>query len=170
MLLGKAERAKTHRPTFRDRILVDTDWVGRWGRRLAPLLNWANSVRAVRLLLHRWFGIHKERILPKIATETFTEWRAKNPPPKTSPAAKKVALFHTCYVNYNAPDIGKASVQVLEKNNIEVITPRSAAAGCPISTSGISNRPGKKPDSIFNRLKRSSGPATTSLPRCRHAA
>lgn len=131
MLLGKAERAKTRRPTFRDRILVDTDWVGRWGRRLAPLLNWANSVRAVRLLIHRWLGIHQDRILPKIATETFTEWRAKNKRSDGPSAGKKVALFHTCYVDYNTPEIGKASVQVLEKNNVEVMTPQQLCCGMP---------------------------------------
>ncbi|MBI3805119.1 MAG: anaerobic glycerol-3-phosphate dehydrogenase subunit C [Nitrospirae bacterium] len=132
MLLGKAEIAQTKRPAFRDRILVDTDWVGRWGRRLAPLLNWANSVRAIRLLIHRWLGIHKDRILPPIATETFIEWQSKRAPkPSPSPSAKKVALFHTCYVNYNAPEIGKATVQVLEKNNVETVHPDQLCCGMP---------------------------------------
>ncbi|MFY9268829.1 MAG: anaerobic glycerol-3-phosphate dehydrogenase subunit C [Candidatus Manganitrophaceae bacterium] len=136
MLLGKAEMAQTRPLPLRDRILVDTDWVGRWGRRLAPLLNWANSIKAIRNLIDRWFGVHRERILPQMAKETFIEWRAKQPPPKASPAGKKVALFHTCYVNYNAPEIGKATIQVLEKNKIEVFTPEQLCCGMPYFDTG----------------------------------
>ncbi|HLG22925.1 MAG TPA: anaerobic glycerol-3-phosphate dehydrogenase subunit C [Candidatus Manganitrophaceae bacterium] len=133
MLLGKAEQAKRRRPALRDRLLVDTDRVGRWARRLAPLLNRANAFRPIRRLLHHLVGIHQERILPTIARETFTGWlRQRKAPAVSSPgAARKVALFHTCYVNYNDPDIGKAAVQVLEKNNIEVVSPDQLCCGMP---------------------------------------
>jgi Fe-S oxidoreductase len=130
MLLGKAELAKERPPSFRDRILVDTDWVGRWGRRLAPLINWGNTVRPIRALIHRFIGIHKERILAKFHSETFLDWRSKNKKRLKSPA-KKVALFHTCYVNYNDPEVGRAAVEVLEKNNIEVVSPDQLCCGMP---------------------------------------
>lgn len=134
MLLGKAERLKTTPPFFRDRLLADTDRVGRLGRWLAPLFNWANGNRLIRRLLHAVVGIHRDRILPKIYKETFIAWRSKTRGLANRPALnseRKVALFHTCYVNYNDPEIGKASVQVLLKNNIEVSTPDQLCCGMP---------------------------------------
>ena len=41
---------------------------------------------------------------------------------KSNPNAK-VVLFPSCMVNHQATDIGKATVQVLEKNGIEVVVP-----------------------------------------------
>ena len=43
----------------------------------------------------------------------------------------KVALFYTCYVNRHDPEIGKAALQVLEKNGVEVICPEQECCGMP---------------------------------------
>jgi Fe-S oxidoreductase len=42
-----------------------------------------------------------------------------------------VALFASCLVNYQATDVGKASVQVLEKNGVEVAFPDQQCCGMP---------------------------------------
>jgi Fe-S oxidoreductase len=131
MLLGKAEQLQKRRPLLRDRLLVDTDRIGRWGQKFASLLNWANANRLFRRLLHALIGIHQDRILPKVQKETFIDWRSKNKGSAAPSAERKVALFHTCYVNYNDPEIGKAAVQVLSKNNIEVSTPEQLCCGMP---------------------------------------
>ena len=44
---------------------------------------------------------------------------------------KKVALFAGCLVNYQATDVGKAAVQVLEKNNVHVVLPDQSCCGMP---------------------------------------
>jgi Fe-S oxidoreductase len=44
---------------------------------------------------------------------------------------KKVALFSSCLVNYQATDIGKATVQVLERNGVELVLPEQQCCGMP---------------------------------------
>ena len=43
----------------------------------------------------------------------------------------KVALFAGCLVNYQATDVGKAVVQVFEKNSVEVVMPDQQCCGMP---------------------------------------
>ena len=52
-------------------------------------------------------------------------------PPRTAVPRKKVALFASCLVNYQATDVGKAAVQVLEKNGVEVVVPEQRCCGMP---------------------------------------
>jgi Fe-S oxidoreductase len=68
----------------------------------------------------------------RFSGETFTRWFGRRPAP-IRPAApvKKVALFASCLVNYQATDIGKATVQVLEKNGVEVVVPEQRCCGMP---------------------------------------
>ena len=47
-----------------------------------------------------------------------------------------VALFYTCPVNYNQPDVGKAAVAVLEKNGIAVECPPQRCCGMPYLDGG----------------------------------
>jgi Fe-S oxidoreductase len=47
-----------------------------------------------------------------------------------------VALFYTCYVNYNDPEVGKAAVEVLERNGLEVTCPEQRCCGMPFLDGG----------------------------------
>ena len=51
--------------------------------------------------------------------------------PGPRPAGKKVALFASCLVNYQVTDVGKATVQVLEKNGVQVALPDQSCCGMP---------------------------------------
>jgi Fe-S oxidoreductase len=45
-------------------------------------------------------------------------------------APRKVALFGSCLVNYQATDVGKA-IQVLERNAVHVVIPEQRCCGMP---------------------------------------
>jgi len=49
---------------------------------------------------------------------------------------KKIAYFYGCYVNTNEVDVGKATVQVLEGNGIEIILPPQKCCGIPMLGNG----------------------------------
>ena len=49
---------------------------------------------------------------------------------------KKVALFATCTVEYNAPAIGRAAVAVLERNGVDVALPEQRCCGMPYLDGG----------------------------------
>ncbi|MDB5108288.1 MAG: protein of unknown function cysteine-rich region domain protein, partial [Candidatus Binatus sp.] len=82
-------------------------------------------------------GIHRDKMLPEFAEESFEKWIAHTglPPEPLEPAAK-VALFPTCFVNYYNPGPGKAAVEVFAKNGCAVKCPKQNCCGMPAFDGG----------------------------------
>ena len=132
MIAWKKRLAKERGVRWRDRLLIKTDLIGRLGSITAPLTNRLLNNRTVRLLLETLMGVHHERQVLHFSAETFPRWFGRRVAGKGgSPAARKVALFSSCLVNYQATDIGKAAVQVLEKNGVLVVVPEQRCCGMP---------------------------------------
>ncbi|MBO0720945.1 MAG: hypothetical protein J2P41_08980, partial [Blastocatellia bacterium] len=122
---------------LRERILSSPDEIGPLASKAAPLVNFGNENRLNRILLEKTIGIHRDKILPRFHTETFESWFRENVDQATFTPRKKVALFHTCIVNYNEPQIGKAAVKVLERNQVSVVDPPGQrCCGMPYLDSG----------------------------------
>lgn len=136
MFRSKAVQVKQDGQSLQDRFLGQTDLIGRLGTFFAPLVNWANRNPFNRWLMEKILGIHRERILPSYAPETFRRWFEKRATKTLSEDGKKVALFYTCSVNFNEPEIGKAAVRVLEKNGIRVVCPEQRCCGMPFLDGG----------------------------------
>src|SRR5712671_1472692 len=113
MLRAKMAVAKEDGIAFRERFLGATDAVGTAMTKIAPIANAAAHNSFNRALMERTLGIHRDRILPDYAGETFATWWARRAP--AAEGETKVAFFATCFVNFNDPAIGKAAVEVLEK-------------------------------------------------------
>src|SRR6059058_2632144 len=134
-LLMRAKLVKTRRDgvRFRERILGDPDRLGRLNSgRLAAFANWANRQPVFRRALEKLLGIHRKRQLPTFARTTFArwfdrrkKWRTDNPvcPDRQDCLSSTVALFATCSVDYNYPQVGIAAVQVLEHNGKSIERP-----------------------------------------------
>ncbi|MHB8482209.1 MAG: anaerobic glycerol-3-phosphate dehydrogenase subunit C [Nitrospiria bacterium] len=135
MIQAKIQNAKKTPPRLKDRILVDIDRTGKMASRVAPLVNWGNRLRWVRLLIEKTLGIHRDRLMAPFSFQTFKQWFESR---KTGGSSKKnkVVLFYTCFVNYNDPEIGKAAVDVLEKNGFEVLAPSQQCCGMPFFDTG----------------------------------
>lgn len=136
MLWGKHLKFNRQSAGLRDRLLADVDFMGRLGGMFAPLTNWALRQPAVRWALEKVMGIHRGRLFPNFHWRSFASWfRGMHEPNRddrpAAPAKEKVALFYTCYVNRHDPEIGKATLQVLEKNGIEAICPEQECCGMP---------------------------------------
>jgi glycerol-3-phosphate dehydrogenase subunit C len=138
MLRAKAVRARRDGVTRQDRILGDPDRTARRATgAVAPLANWANGNKTLRGLAERAIGIHRDRVLPPFARETFADWFARTRgTARGAEAARTVALFETCSVNYNYPHIGAAAVQVLERNGFRVVRPEQRCCGMPALDGG----------------------------------
>jgi Fe-S oxidoreductase len=139
MLRAKMLRAKAEGVPRAARLLGNTDLVGALGSLTAPLSNWGNRLAPVRWLLSKVAGIHPRRQLPPFHRRTFEVWFRKNRKriaQATSGRNGKVLFFPTCSVNYNYPEIGRAAVQVLVHNDVEVICPPMRCCGMPYLDSG----------------------------------
>jgi Fe-S oxidoreductase len=124
---------------FQDKLLGNPDMLGEFGCRTASLANWANNNKLNRIMMEKTVGIHKDKSLPDFAPETFVQWYLKNKDEyevAEDKAVDKVVLFHTCFGNYNNPDIAKDAIFVLWKNNITVEIPKMNCCGMPALESG----------------------------------
>jgi Fe-S oxidoreductase len=74
MLRARAAETRRHGLSFRDRLLGNTELIGKLGRLGAPLSNWANELAVHRAFLQAIAGIHRDRNLPRFHRETFTRW------------------------------------------------------------------------------------------------
>jgi glycerol-3-phosphate dehydrogenase subunit C len=137
MLRAKATRARREGVTRQDRFLGDPDVTARRSTGIAaPIVNWANASKLVRGLIERTVGIHKDRVLPPFARETFERWFARTRGERKEVAGRSVVIFETCAVNYNYTNIGAAAVQVLEHNGLRVVRPDERCCGMPALDGG----------------------------------
>jgi glycerol-3-phosphate dehydrogenase subunit C len=129
MLRAKAVRFKQGNVRPRDRLLTSTDTVGRLAGIpvVTGMVNAVNTSTAGRRLMEKVLDVHQDAILPQYHSRTLRKrLGARDDPGLTAepagPTQGKVALFTTCYCNYNEPDIGMDLAAVLEHNGIPVTT------------------------------------------------
>jgi len=132
MILWKKRLAAERGVRWRDRLLIMTDLIGTIGSLTAPLTNWLLRNTLVRWLGEWLAGVHRDRHVLHFSRETFPRWFSCRMAPKRETApVRKVALFSSCLVNYQVTDVGKATVQVLERNGVEVVVPEQRCCGMP---------------------------------------
>jgi glycerol-3-phosphate dehydrogenase subunit C len=137
MLRAKAVGFRKGEVKFRDRLLSSTDAVGKLATIpvVVQLVNAANKAGFTRGLLHKALGVHRDRVLPEYASATF---RGDARPNVSFPVRDgrntpgKVAIFSTCYINYNEPGIGHDLLKVLEHNQVPaVVVEKEVCCGMP---------------------------------------
>ena len=121
---------------LRNRLFGRIERLSRLGSRLAPLSNWVAGSRLNRWLMERLAGIDHRRPLPLFARETFTDWFAHRATPSAATRGE-VVLFHDTFVTYNAPQIGKAAVQLLERAGYAVKLVDKKCCGRPLISKGM---------------------------------
>ncbi len=131
MMRGKAIDAQRRGISLQDRLLANTDLLGRLAGFSAPLANAANRFPPARVVLEKSLGIHRQRLLPNFHSRSFASWFGARRPARTGAAASKVALFYTCSVNFNEPQVGRAVVEVLERSHVAVSCPDQRCCGMP---------------------------------------
>ena len=133
---AKAQEVKKKGVSLVDKLLGNPDLVGKLGTATAPLANWGNENALNRQLMHSVVGIHKDKKLPPFASKTFAaQFDGHRKAPRGEPAAK-IAFFSTCYVNYNQPEIGTDTLEVMAHNNIDVAFAYERCCGMPLWHNG----------------------------------
>ncbi len=138
MLRAKAVQFKETGASFRNRLLTSTDTVGKLAGIpvVVSVVNAANRNPGMRKLLENTLGVSADAVLPEYHSVTLRD-RLRTHAPRIVPrpgekTTGKVALFATCYGNYNEPDIGEDLVAVFEHNGIPVTTvPKERCCGMP---------------------------------------
>ncbi len=118
MLRAKAVKFRKGEFTARDRLLSSTDAVGRLATIpiVVQAVNAANRSEPLRKAMQGVLGVAADAWLPPYAARRF---RDAAPPSLQWPVRDgarspgKVAIFATCYVNYNEPGIGHDLLKLL---------------------------------------------------------
>ncbi len=138
MLRAKAFRFRKGTPTkFRDTQLASTDRNGRLATIpvVVQAVNAGIRSKALRALGEKAMGVHRDAWLPSFATRTLRKGAAASPSFPVRDGERtpgKVAVFSTCYVNYNEPGIGHDLLAILAHNEVPyVLVEKEACCGMP---------------------------------------
>ena len=137
MLRAKAVKFKKNETRFRDKLLTSTDAVGKLASIpvVVTFVNAANKASAARKVLQSVLGVHKDRQLPDYSSARFRKTArpdASFPVKDGKNAPGKVAIFSTCYVNYNEPGLGHDLLKVLQHNEVPaIVVEKEACCGMP---------------------------------------
>jgi Fe-S oxidoreductase len=138
MLRAKAIKFRNGQVHAGEKLLASTDVHGSFAGIpiVVQTVNALNKTRTMRKALDRTLGVHPDAWLPELATSRF-RWSAdkqggKRPVVDGQRAPGKVAIFSTCYVNYNEPGIGHDLLKLLAHNDIAYeIVEKESCCGMP---------------------------------------
>lgn len=128
MLRAKAVKYKNGQTKTRDNLITNTDTIGKLASIpvVVNVVNAVNSNGTTRKALEKTLGIHRDATIPEYHAKTtrkqHKELIAHEADGVTSGQGTtgKVALFATCYGNYNEPQAADDLIRVLQHNNLVV--------------------------------------------------
>lgn len=162
MARERAVRARREGIPLVDRILGEPQIIGMLGSGpAAPAANLINANRLLRKVQEQVTGISAEFPLPPMARQSFPAWFAEHPVAADAGEHGEVALFATCYGDYNLPAVPEAAVRVLEHNGYRVFVPGVARRGATLDEEelrltccGMPNLDGGDVEGFLAKVKR----------------
>ncbi len=137
MLRAKAIKFKKGEVKTSEKLLASTDLHGSFAG-IPIVVQIANAVthtKAARSVMESVAGVDKDAWLPSLATQKFRSGAADSQSFAVKNGDKtpgKVAIYSTCYVNYNEPGIGHDLLKILDHNEIPyVLVEKEKCCGMP---------------------------------------
>ncbi len=137
MLRAKAIKFKNGDVGLAERFLASTDVHGQFAGIpvVVQLANAVNKTKPARAVMEKVLGVDKTAWLPELAAQKFRASAQESPPHAIKDGLKtpgKVAIFSTCYINYNEPGIGHDLLKVLDHNEVPyVLVEKEKCCGMP---------------------------------------
>jgi Fe-S oxidoreductase len=135
MLRTDAMRHANHQVSVRDRatnaMMGHTDLLGKAATMSGSLANsmvGAKPGSIIRKVIEKTAGVSSVRLLPPYARQRFSTWFKARPKVRMVKRQGRVAVFPTCLVEYQQPQIGHDLVKVYERNGVECSL--AEGAGC----------------------------------------
>jgi glycerol-3-phosphate dehydrogenase subunit C len=137
MLRAKAVKFKQGDVKMRDKLLASTDKMGMFAGIpiVTQAVNAINRTEVMRSVMESTLGVDKKAWIPEYAPKTFTQLATTStawPVRDGEKTPGKVAIYATCYINYNEPGIGQDLIKILEHNQIPyALVDKEACCGMP---------------------------------------
>ena len=137
MLRAKAIKFRKGEVSKSEQFLASTDKHGQFAGIpiVVQVANAVNKTKVARNVMENVLGVHKDAWLPELATQKFRSGAQQSreyPVRDGEKTPGKVAIFSTCYVNYNEPGIGHDLLKILDHNEIPyVVVEKEQCCGMP---------------------------------------
>lgn len=138
MLRAKAKEFRDQGASFRNKTLTSTDRIGALAS--IPIIdvtvNAMNENKTFRKVLEKQLGVHHKAVVPKYHSNTLRKrvgsMTQAITPKSIGDTSGKVALYATCYGNYNSPQLGEDFYKVFQHNDIQIeLVPKEQCCGMP---------------------------------------
>jgi len=142
MLRSKAARYRSDQAPLRDKLLSNTDALGHFAGIpiVTQAVNTLNATKPARAALETALGVDRNAWLPPFASRKFRPHAAESPEVPVRDGERtpgKVAVYATCYVNFNEPGIGHDLLAVLAHNEVAyTLVEKEACCGMPLLEQG----------------------------------
>lgn len=129
----KTEYADLHGLKLNVRMIQSVERIGKFGGTCPGLTNALLQHDNTRGLVQSFLGIHRDRRFPRFPKHNFDKWWRDHEAASTkkNTVKHKVAYFAGCTARYLFPDVAKATVEVLQRNGVEVLVPEQRCCGMP---------------------------------------
>jgi glycerol-3-phosphate dehydrogenase subunit C len=137
MLRAKAIKFEKGEVGTAEKLLASTDLQGHFAGIpiVTEAINKLNNTKPVRAAMEATLGVDANAWLPSFAKKKFRNEAEESPQHAVVNGAKtpgKVAIYSTCYVNYNEPGIGHDLLKILDHNAIPyVLVSKESCCGMP---------------------------------------
>ena len=137
MLRAKAIKFRQGGVKAGEKFLASTDMHGQFAGIpiVVQVANAVNTTKPARAAMEGMLGVDRNAWLPALATRKFRSGAAKSRPHAVKDGGKtpgKVAIYATCYVNYNEPGIGHDLLKILDHNEVPyVLVHKESCCGMP---------------------------------------
>jgi Fe-S oxidoreductase len=137
MLRAKAIKFRKGEVKAGERFLASTDVHGQFAGIpiVVQTVNAVNRTGLARKAMDKVLGVHPDAWMPELASQRFRWGAAKSAASVVTNGERtpgKVAIFSTCYINYNEPGIGHDLLKVLAHNGIPYeIVEKEKCCGMP---------------------------------------
>ncbi len=123
MLRAKAIKFKNGGVSFGEKFLASTDVHGQFAGIpiVVQVANAANRTQSARAAMEKVLHVDRNAWMPSLASRKFRSAAPKSNDFTVKDGGKtpgKVAIFATCYVNYNEPGIGQDLLKILAHNEV----------------------------------------------------
>jgi glycerol-3-phosphate dehydrogenase subunit C len=137
MLRAKAIKFKKGEVGMGEKLLSSTDVHGSFAGIpiVSQVVNAVSHTKPARAVMEKVLGVDKDAWLPDLVTKKFRSGAATSKEHSIVNGDKtpgKVAIYATCYINYNEPGIGHDLLKILDHNEVPyVIVEKESCCGMP---------------------------------------
>ncbi|MDO5049314.1 MAG: anaerobic glycerol-3-phosphate dehydrogenase subunit C [Actinomycetaceae bacterium] len=129
---------------IRDRLITQTELMGKALTPLAPVANAALGIKPLRKIVDKVVGVSEDAPMPTAHNQSLRGWLKKRPP-RTTPAPRgPIVFFHGCAGGYFEVQTSKHTIELLEHLGYEVLVPEQGCCGLAEQSNGIFGGASKK--------------------------